>query len=240
MAKKSGYAWRRNQMRRSQASKIGPYESKIMMKKTITLLLAVILAAGTSMTAEAKFKIGPRLGINVNKLSFNKDLFDGANRCGFTGGVQAEYMLPIISLGFDLSLMYSYMDYDVNVGTSQYNVSASSAFKPGKHFLEIPLNIKYKISIPAVAKIIKPYIFTGPQVAFKLDKDDTSLKTKTSQWVWNFGLGLELIDHLQIGASYGVGMNNIMDGLDTPVGTIQTEDLKARTNYWTVTAAWLF
>ena len=53
---------------------------------------------------------------------------------------------------------------------------------------------------------------------------------------WNVGLGFELVKHLQIGASYGFGINNIVD----KVSDINTVDIKAKNNYWTVSAAYLF
>ena len=207
------------------------------MKKTLAIMLLAVKGICSAVPSKAEFKFGPRIGLNVNKLSFNKNLFDGSNRCGFTGGIQAEYMLPMISLGLDLSLMYSYMDYDVDEAVPGGTYMEDF----GKHFLEIPLNIKYKIGIPVVKKLFSPYVFTGPAVAFRLDKaKDNGMVTKTSQWVWNIGLGLEFVNHLQIGACYGFGMNNIVDGMKIAGQEISAGDLKARTNYWTVTAAWLF
>lgn len=205
------------------------------MKKTLAILLVMVMGLGYAAESKADFKIGPRIGLNVNKMHFNRSLLDGSNRAGFTGGVQAEYMIPMLNFGFDLSLMYSYMDAKVegDLTNTQYDL------KSGKHFLEIPLNIKYKIGIPAIGRIMKPYVFTGPSVAFKLDGDSDAFKT--TQWTWNLGAGLEFISHLQVGFSYGWGMNNIMDGVKVPVlGTQNTEDLKVHNNYWTVTAAWLF
>lgn len=198
------------------------------MKKSIALLVAAVMLLCGAGTAQAGLKFGPRIGLNVNKLHFDRSSFDTSNRCGFTGGVQMEYM-SFLNLGLDVSLMYSYMDSEVS------NVEMS------KHFLEIPLNIKYKIGIPMVSHIFAPYIFTGPSVAFRLDNIKNSpLNTQATQWTWNFGIGLQFIDHLQIGASYGLGMNNYVNGLNTAIGTITTDQLKAKNNYWTVTAAWLF
>lgn len=81
-------------------------------------------------------------------------------------------------------------------------------------------------------------IFTGPCFSFKLDK---SLMDKTFQCAWNIGVGVELFKHLQIAGSYGFGINDIAKGVfksqDINVNLVQ---LKAKNNYWTVTAAWLF
>ena len=105
---------------------------------------------------------------------------------------------------------------------------------------QVPLNIKYKISLPAVGRIIAPYIFTGPDFSFKLDKNTVdAVKTKTCQVAWNVGLGLQLVRHLQIGASYGFGINNIIEKMPENLG-INTTDLSLKNNYWTITAAYLF
>ena len=208
------------------------------MKKIIALLVAV-LALGAAVPAQAGLKFGPRIGMNVNKLHFNKDeLFDGANRAGFTGGVELEYISPF-NVGFDVSLMYSYMNSKVEVEKTGTDTKTNI----GHNFIEIPLNLKYKFGIAGISKLFAPYIFTGPSVAFKLDKGDSYFETKTTQWTWNFGLGLEFIQHLQIQASYGLGMNKVVDGVKDKYvagATITTGDLKARNNYWTVTVGWLF
>lgn len=216
------------------------------MKKTLALLLVVTMGLGYAAQAQAGFKIGPRIGLNVNKLSTSGGVgqfFDGSNNCGFTLGVQAEYMTPL-SLGVDLSLMYTYMDYKLEGDISGKEHKPNLA----KNFIEIPLNIKYKIGIPVVKKIFSPYIFTGPSVALKLGKDkgydigpiNKKANTKTAQWVWNVGVGLEFINHLQIGASYGFGMNNIVKDFEVAGANLQAGEVKAKTGYWTVTAAWLF
>lgn len=212
-----------------------------MMKK-ITIILVALLTMTGVLKSSAEFKIGPRIGLNVNKLHFNEAaMLEGSNRCGFTGGVQAEYLIPIINFGFDISLMYSYMDFKADVEGVTSNGTLDPDF--AKHFLEIPLNLKYKISIPAISNIFAPYVFTGPAVAFKLGSDGGSFKSKTAQWTWNLGIGLEFIRHLQIGASYGWGMNNLMKKVDVwsgGLGSYTPAKLKMRNNYWTVTAAWLF
>ncbi len=215
------------------------------MKKTLALLLVVTMGLGYAAQAQAGFKIGPRIGLNVNKLNPDGKLLDGSNNCGFTLGVQAEYMTPL-SLGVDLSLMYTYMDYKLEGDISGHEYKPNLA----KNFIEIPLNIKYKIGIPVVKKIFSPYIFTGPSVALKLGKDkgydiepinaNAKANTKTAQWVWNVGVGLEFINHLQIGASYGFGMNNIVKDFEVKGVNLQAGEVKAKTGYWTVTAAWLF
>ena len=132
--------------------------------------------------------------------------------------------------------MYTHMSTEV--GVKQGVVEAKDKLQG--NYIEIPLNVKYKITTP-VANIIKPYVFTGPTLAMKLGGDDDYFQTKTCQWGWNLGIGVELIDHLQIGAGYTWGMNNIADKLKiNDLISINTADIKVKNNYWTITAAWLF
>lgn len=68
--------------------------------------------------------------------------------------------------------------------------------------------------------------------------DHNSFKTKTVQMGWSVGLGLQFIKHLQIGAGYTFGINNIMKYV--PQDYVEVGTLKVKNNYWTITAAWLF
>lgn len=189
------------------------------MKKILVMLLIALMGVSA---AEAKLRFGVKLGTNIDHLSTNvKSNFSKNNRAGFTGGVMAEYMTPLLGFGFDLGVQYAYMNSEIS---------------DNKNFLEIPLNLKYKIGLPVVGKIISPYIFTGPSFDFKLDKNTMEdIKTKTFQAVWNVGLGLEFFSHLQIGASYGFGMNTIAKKV-----IAGSELQNYHNNYWTISAAYLF
>lgn len=198
----------------------------------ITVML--LLSAGA---AKAEFHFGLKAGINVDKMHLNETTFESNNQCGFTGGIMTEFQVPIIGLCFDLSAMYTRMNS--RIGDVQVNTNPAETLdkveNKGKNFIEIPLNVKYKIQFPGVAAIVKPYIFTGPSFAFKLDKSTLeAFKTKTCQVAWNIGLGLEFINHIQVGASYGFGINNIADHW------VNAENIKVKNNYWTITAAYLF
>ena len=108
---------------------------------------AFVLALMMMLPAAAQFKIGPRIGIDVNSLHFNSDVFQESNRAGFTGGLQAEFMIPGIGLGLDASVMY---------------VRRSSTFRDqektnvNSDYIEIPVNLKYKLGLPIVGSFMKP------------------------------------------------------------------------------------
>lgn len=180
-------------------------------KKIILTLVVAMLGIGA---ANAELRFGIKAGVNVNHITNMAKDFDN-NRAGWTAGFMTEFKVPLIGLCFDASLMYQHLNNDID----------------NKNFIDIPINIKYKFGLPVVGRFLAPYIFTGPDFAFQLKKNDY---TKTFQTAWNIGLGLELLRHLQIGASYGLGMNNILKSSGA------ANNMNVKNNYWNITAAYLF
>ena len=170
------------------------------------MALAAIVAVGA--TASAQFAWGPRVGMEVNKLHFNNnignDLKNSDNRAGFTAGLQVEFTVPVINLGFDASVMYvhrSKVDAPVaDLGNTSMD-AAGTTKKIGGDYIEVPVNFKYKLGLPVIGKIFTPYVFTGPSFAFLTSKQAISdaIQNKKVDIAWNFGLGIQLIQHLQIG-----------------------------------------
>lgn len=223
-------------------SKIGQnlviYTNMKLTKRLTTFIVAIVAFSSASM---AQFAFGPRVGVNVNSMRFDKSIFDSDNRAGFTGGLQAEFTIPVINLAFDASVMYVHRvnSLQANAGnnTADNELPASKNFK-NRDYIEIPINLKYKIGLPVVGKIITPYVFTGPSFAFLASKREISdaLRNKNVDIAWNFGLGVQLFTHLQIGASYGLGMTNTVETLSGWKG----DKIDGKNKFWTVTAAWLF
>lgn len=207
---------------------------KSIWKYSVAALVAILIGCGS---ASAQFRFGVKAGINLNSLHLSNfgHNFNKENGCGFTGGVMTEFQVPLIGLCFDASLMYTHMSAATDVYTNtDGDLDQLTEITPKKDFLEIPINVKYKLGLP----IIHPYVFTGPSFAFKFGGDNDYFKTKTVQCAWNVGLGFELLNHVQISGSYGFGMNNILKKSGIVDNT--TEDLKIKNNYWTITAAYLF
>lgn len=201
--------------------------------KKFRKILAIAVVMIMALPASAQFKIGPRLGVAVNGLHFNEKMFDKDNQAGFTGGVQAEFTVPLIGVGGDISVMYVHRSsqWMEEQGYDTQTVKAD--------YLDIPLNFKYKLSLPAISSIIAPYVFTGPDFSFRLSKQVVSdvFSLNNFDVAWNFGLGIELIRHLQISASYGLGLTKALDFVDK---SHEGAGIEGKNRYWTVTAAWLF
>lgn len=189
---------------------------------------AVAIAALAVQPAAAQFRIGPRVGLNVNKLHFDKELLGNENRAGFNAGLMAEFTVPVVGIGFDISAMYVRRSAEW----------AQQQLIDKREYIEIPLNLKYKLNIPIVNSIIRPFLTTGPSFSFLTSKKSwTAFRNKSCDVAWNFGLGVELLRHLQIAASYGVGMTKAFETIGAINGSAGIE---GKNRYWTVTAAYLF
>lgn len=203
------------------------------MKNFKRMLFVVIAVALMSTTATAGgFRWGIKAGMALNSVHFNKEILNDAkntdNRAGFTGGLTCEFTVPVIGIGVDASLMYMHRS-DKFVENNK-----------NRDYIELPINLKYKLSLPVVEKIITPYIFTGPSFAVLAGKTEImeGFKSKRCDVAWNFGVGVELFQHLQVGASYGLGITKAVEF--TGAANINAKPIDGRNKYWTVTAAWLF
>lgn len=201
-----------------------------MKKSFVTFLVAIAAVIGMSTPANAQFRFGVKAGATVNTLHFSSETFDANNRAGFTGGVMLEFTAPISGLGVDLSAMY--------VRRNSRWLEDNELTRDDRDYIEIPLNLKWRMNIPVINNIIRPYLFTGPSFAFLTSRRsvDNAFRNRKFDTSWNFGFGVELVKHLQVGASYGVGMTKALK----TIGATGTSNINGRNRYWTVTAAYLF
>ncbi len=210
------------------------------MKSIKTIVIVALLAIIGTANASAQFKWGPRVGFNTSKLHFDKTDYDTKNMTGFTGGLEVEFTAPIIGIGFDASVMYVNRGVNDPIVVAGDNLAAGTTVenKQRSSYIEIPVNLKYKLGLPVVGKIISPFIFTGPSFAFLCSsKTWQDMKRKSCDIAWNFGLGVEFVRHLQVSASYGIGLNS---AVERKLGGGGQEVYDGKNRCWTVTAAYLF
>lgn len=206
------------------------------IKSVISVAIVAIAVLLSSTPADAQIKFGIKAGANFNSLKFNQDLFNDDNRAGFNGGVMLEFTMPIIGVGMDASVMYvhrsgeDFTDHD----EAGNEISTSTS----RDYIDIPLNLKYKLSLPGIGSLVKPFVTTGPSFAFLVSKKNINefIKNKSCDIAWNFGFGIELFSHVQVAASYGLGLTNTLEY----VGIGNNETIEGKNRYWTVTAAYLF
>ena len=195
-----------------------------MMKKLILLAFVAVMASAFAIPGNAQLKFGVKGGVNIASVSFSNDVIDPSNVTGFQVGPMIEAMLPVAGFGFDAAVLYS------QKGLEFENESMKT------DFIEVPVNLKLKLGVP-VAKL---YLAAGPYVGFRVGGDkiwnviDNQIEAKSFSAGLNFGGGVEVLNHLQVGLNYGLGLTNNY-GLEK--ASLDGEG-KART--WSITAAILF
>ncbi|MBD5202565.1 MAG: porin family protein [Bacteroides sp.] len=200
------------------------------MKSIKSFLLVFVLMLGTASAANAQFRFGVKAGVAINSMKFDKSAFDSDNRAGFLGGLTAQFTVPVIGVGADLSALY--------VRRSAKFMLDNEYESTNRDYIEIPLNLRWNIGLPGVGKIVSPFITTGPSVAILCSKSAyEDFKNKKTDWAWNFGLGVQLFNKVQIGASYGLGLTKAVKVFDSAQ---QSAGIPGKNRYWTITAAYLF
>lgn len=202
------------------------------MKKNLIVLIALFLLAGFSAQAGPKF--GLKAGVNIAKASFDTDVFESDNLTGFQVGPMVEFTVPIVGIGFDAAVMYSQQGIKFKEeGEKEKTERMSTIF--------VPVNFKYKFSLVALGA----YLTAGPYVSFNLSDGFKGVKnefeTETFGAGLNFGLGIELLSKLQVGANYQLGLTNdysAISSLGDVTDAVKKEEGKQRG--WTISAAYFF
>lgn len=215
----------------------------MLMKKILTgaiMVCAMLLAVPAAQAAG--FKVGPKVGLNINKFSMDKDkILDSDNRCGFTAGVDAQFTVPLIGVGADVSVMYTRRNTESKIFNELKN--AYDVENAHYDYISVPVHLMYKLELPAVSHIVAPYVITGPDFSFRVSKEIMNdIQAKKCSVGWDFGIGVELIKHLQIGATYTLGMNKAVkfaNSINSNIPNFDGSGIK-NINGWTVSAAWLF
>lgn len=202
------------------------------MKGIRRLLIVIVVALFAVVPASAQFRFGVKLGIQTNSLHFDSSTFDSDNRSGFTGGVMTEFTVPVIGVGADVSLLYVHRNQRI------IDTGDGESVHKGLDYIEVPVNLKWRINIPVINKIVRPFITSGPSFAFLTSGRaiTDAVKNRKVDTAWNVGGGVELLTHLQVAASYGFGMSKAFEW----TGATTDGRINGRTRCWTITAAYLF
>lgn len=203
------------------------------MKKSI-FCAALVAALFLAIPANAQFKFGPKVGMNISTLSLGGNLsenFKSSNISSFTGGLMAEFMVPVIGIGLDASVMYT------RKGSDLKEITTGNSQSQHTDYVEIPINLKYKFSLPVVGSVLAPFVYAGPSFGFRVgDNFADQYKNKSFETAINVGVGFEFFNHLQIAGQYGWGLGKAMEFEND----VLNSTLNGKSRAWTVTAAYLF
>lgn len=193
------------------------------MKKNFLLILGVLILS--VCTAQAQFRYGLKAGLNIANASFSKDVVDPDNFTGFQVGPIIEFTMPVVGIGLDAALLYSQQGFKVKEADKDKTYKTNT--------LDIPVNLKYKFNLV----VMGAYLTAGPYVSFNLsDNFKNQYDSKSFGAGLNFGLGVELLSHLQVGANYKLGLTE-------DYSTLRASDLihsKGKQRGWTISAAYFF
>ncbi len=220
------------------------------MKKLICIVLAAV-ALAAAPAANAQLRFGAKVGANFSNLSWDnaKNLeFKGTSLTNFTGGIMAEWIF-VAGFGVDASVMYTAKGtkYEVEGNMSdvlENLVGTKEPFSNTIHYIEVPINLKYKLQLPVVEDIVIPFIYAGPSFAFKvgesiksmgktLDQADLIIKNKAFDVAINLGIGVEIIKHVDLAVQYGWGLGTASE---LSIATMS----KVKTGAWTITLGYMF
>jgi len=197
------------------------------MKGKIFILAILLIPA---FTLQAGVRIGAKAGINLSKANFNNDVLKTGNVTGYQIGPVIE-VSGESGLGFDIAALLS----KHGLKAKEPKLDLEQTVKT----LDIPVNLKLKLPIKSP---LGCYFTAGPYASFKLDEDicynDIKEKWQTKKFGvgLNFGAGIELLNHLQVGVNYQLALNDDYSNFTID----ELKGLKAKTRIWSLTAAYLF
>ena len=222
------------------------------MKKKTTLITFTILVL-SAFSLQAGVRIGVKSGVNLANASFNNGFIQIDNFTGFQAGPIIEISgLPLFDL--DIAVLYSQSGIKTKAPASMRQFASSDSRIAFKYInydekastLDIPANLKYKISLLKQAGI---WFTAGPHVSFNLNSQVNFSQNQdlvTNEWKskkfgvgLNFGAGFELLKHLQIGVNYQLALNDDY-GNFTSNWTNDFKNLSGKTRIWSITAAYFF
>ena len=209
------------------------------MKKFLGLALLLIIVATT--TANAQFNLGVKAGVNLpEKPTLNVNDFKSSlkGNTGWFVGPTAKFVIPVIGLGLEANVLYSQSNVDIE----GQNILTQS--------IEVPLFLRYELTLPAVNKFVEPFIAVGPQFGWNVGDKSITLKNiadiasseytiKDSNISLNLGLGLILFDHLQIHGNYNLALQNTAS-LKSIRNLAEEFTSDVKTNLWQVSLAYIF
>ena len=191
-------------------------------------LIAILLTTLLALPAAAQVRLGVRGGVTLGSMRFDREVIDSDNRIGYTGGLLLDINIPAIGIGAEVSAMYAHRDDRLTDGTSYFK----------RHYIEVPVYARYRLSLPVLERIIVPYVFTGPSFSFLFNEDGPSdYKNSRTFLSWDVGAGVDLFRHIRLSASYDIGMSKAMDIIDRDY---DGSHIHGKDRHWTLSAAYLF
>jgi opacity protein-like surface antigen len=201
------------------------------------LLLVVCLAAMTTSVQAQGIKFGVKGGLNITKMSFSKDVVKSDNKTGFFVGPTLKISLPA-GFGVDIAALYDERSADVTGGykeeESKVIVNTNGETIKQKS-IQVPVNLRYSIGLSSLAGL---YFALGPQFGFPVadkvfDTDFGEYRLKDANLSINFGAGVYMLGHLEVGVTYNLAAGKSGEFKNW-------NDVDTHNHAWQISAAYYF
>jgi len=198
----------------------------------ISTAVAVIAAQAQTTT-----RWGVTAGANYNHIHFKQhDIVESDAGFGPVAGVTGEMNFQGIGFGVEGALLYSMRSGKIHYGDRQVWASQGLANETcNMHYLDVPISLKFKYhNLGGLESTVMPVLFAGPDFSFLLGKNLREVnKYKTVSVYIRLGAGVELMERLQLNASYNFSVGETMR-------TRLLDENVAKNRCWTLTATYFF
>ncbi len=206
------------------------------MKKFFGLVAFVCLFA--AMPASAQLNFGIKAGVNLSErpaLNLNDLKSSLKGSTGWFAGPTAKFIFPVIGLGVEANVLYSQSNIEVE-GQKIMNQS-----------VDIPLYLRYEITIPVINKFFEPFVAIGPQFEWNIGNKQFTLENlkntdyskytlKESCISLNLGLGFILLDHYQLHGNYNLTLGKTAEISSLDVSKV----VELKNSKWQISLAYIF
>lgn len=171
-----------------------------------------------------------KAGVDVSDHKINSDIFSVKNRVGFQIGGVLQINVPLTGFGVESGLQYGNKSYKISNDNGQGDIS-------NLNYLTVPIMLRKSFSIFGVAGIyVKAGVFGNVKVGggeLTLT-DGTKYDQKGFQTGLDTGLGVSLLNHLELGMQYRYKFSDTYDQ------EAAKDFRKVDRQTWTVSLAYLF
>lgn len=205
--------------------------------KNLYAILFLLMTAASPAAAQLDFgiKVGMNLSRKPTELNSFKEII--SERSGWYAGPTIKYIFPIVGIGLEANVLYAQSNMDIE----------------GNHVLtrniEVPLYLRYELTIPVINKYFEPFIAAGPQFNWNIgDKvftwENIGEYTKQvfdmqgSSISLNLGGGVVLFDCIQLHVNYNIALGKIADYSN--FSGLVHNIYEAKINKWQLSATYLF
>lgn len=187
--------------------------------------------------ANAQFRYGPMVGIDMSNLHFKQPELLGVDKSvGFSAGVVAEMMFPGIGFGLDLGLYYDQRGATLDMGKKLlWSSQGLGRERSYLHYVALPIHLRFKYTrLNGFEEKLAPIVYAGPTFGFLVGHSkNPALEYAGGDMGVEFGLGAEIFQRWQVTAGYNLGMTY---ALKAKVLT----NFSARNRTWNLRVAYLF